>query len=134
MTVTDTTQPFIYHHSHHIHHLLKKTDTYQDQKVTMQRSLGTSGLRIDVKPETRSPRRSTERCQATEIQDRSQAKKRLRTAQVNPNVNMYRTHKCLLIHDPYMQKFEQEKFSRWFDAERIEADSFTTLLKNNKNK
>ena len=44
--------------------------TYQDQKVTMQSSLETSGLRIDVKTETRSlpksPRRITERCQATE--------------------------------------------------------------------
>ena len=29
-----------------------------------------------------------------------------------------------------MRKFEQEKFSRWFDVERIEADSFTTFIKN----
>ena len=43
--------------------------------------------------------------------------------------SIYRTRKCLLIHDPYLRTFQQEKFSKWLDVERLEVDSFSSLLK-----
>ena len=42
----------------------------------------------------------------------------------------YRTYKCLLIHDPYLRTFQREKFTKWLDVECLEADSFSSLLRN----
>ena len=47
----------------------------------------------------------------------------------NSNDAMYRSHKCLLIQDPYLRKFGKDKFSKWFDIERLEVDSLFSLLR-----
>ena len=45
------------------------------------------------------------------------------------NESIYRTRKCLLIHDPYLRTFQREKFTKWLDVECLEADSFSSLLR-----
>ena len=42
---------------------------------------------------------------------------------------MYSTHKCLLIHDPWLRNFQREKFSKWFDIERLEVNSLFDLMR-----
>ena len=48
--------------------------------------------------------------------------------------NQYRARKCLIIHDPYFDKFDETKFSRWYDVSMIRyetlqaAKSDTSLL------
>jgi hypothetical protein len=35
----------------------------------------------------------------------------------------YRTKKCLVIHDPYFDKFDNSKFSKWFDISTIRYET-----------
>ena len=35
----------------------------------------------------------------------------------------YRTRKCLVIHDPYFDKFDKGKFSKWFDISTIRYET-----------
>jgi hypothetical protein len=38
---------------------------------------------------------------------------------------IYKSRKCLVIHDPYFDKFDKAKFSKWFDISTIR---YETLL------
>ena len=32
------------------------------------------------------------------------------------NISRYRTHKCMIVHDPFLKDFDSGKFSKWFDV------------------
>ncbi|XP_063692817.1 uncharacterized protein LOC134824771 [Bolinopsis microptera] len=42
----------------------------------------------------------------------------------------FNTHKCLIVHDAYFDKFEQDKFSRVFDISRLKEKSAESTIKN----
>ena len=45
-----------------------------------------------------------------------------------PNISRYRTHKCMIVHDPFIKDFDSEKFSKWFDVTNIQFYSLNEIL------
>ena len=45
------------------------------------------------------------------------------------NGEKYRTHKCMIVHDPFLKNFDAERFSQWFDVTRIQFHSINEILK-----
>ena len=45
-----------------------------------------------------------------------------------PNISRYRTHKCMIVHDPFLKDFDSEKFSKWFDVTNIQFYSLNEIL------
>ena len=45
------------------------------------------------------------------------------------NGEMHRTHKCMIVHDPFLRNFDAERFSQWFDVTRIQFHSINEILK-----
>ena len=43
--------------------------------------------------------------------------------QKDPLKKRYRARKCLIIHDPYFDKFDKTKFSRWYDVSTIRYET-----------
>ena len=93
-----------------------------------------AGLRNDVVSGTLTDQSST--TQSSEQNDNSDTitESDGRLGSQNPDNSrvpggMYRTHKCLLIHDPWLRTFKHDKFSKWFDIERLEVNSLSDLAK-----
>ena len=45
-----------------------------------------------------------------------------------PNISRYRTHKCMIVHDPFLKDFDTGKFSKWFDVSNVQFYSLNEIL------
>ena len=44
------------------------------------------------------------------------------------NISRYRTHKCMIVHDPFLKDFDSGKFSKWFDVTNVQFYSLNDIL------
>ncbi|KAL5255208.1 hypothetical protein ACHWQZ_G014597 [Mnemiopsis leidyi] len=96
---------------------------------------GMRGMEKNDKPQSHgktlpiNAQSDTSKAQRVQCSELNSDKEQNKPTKIVSNGEMYRTHKCMIVHDPFLRNFDAERFSQWFDVTRIQLHSINEILK-----